>query len=168
MAFADSTDMTARYDERTIGDLLSDDGTRVSPSVFPTNDKLNAALDATSGEIRAHLLRGQRYSQTDLDNLTGDDLEYLKDITCQGTFWRLYRRKPYQDKDQHNEARDQYKEILASLRRGDEVFAGVTDDIEAGRPKVDTVTRVQAQDWNLVADAMRPRFYNERRSYRNR
>ena len=168
MAYADWNDVIARFDERKIGQLLSDDNVAIPLDEFVTNTKLLAALAGASGEIRAGLLRGQRYSDADLAALTGDDLEYLKDITCIGMFVRLYRRKPYQDTDQHKEILDQFNKALAALRNGEEVFGTVTANLEAGRPLVNTVTRVQARQWDMVVDKCRTRFFPQRRSYRNR
>lgn len=64
MSYAQITDMTGRYDTRRLGDLLADDGTRVT--VFTDNSILQMVLDEAAGMIDAAIQRGQRYTPTDI------------------------------------------------------------------------------------------------------
>lgn len=58
-----------RVDARRLGDLLLDDGTRVSPANILTNTRMLSVLADASGLIEAGLLRGGRYSVSDLSTL---------------------------------------------------------------------------------------------------
>ncbi len=146
-AFADGDDMIARYDARTLGDLCSDDGTRVAPASIPANTKVTTALSGATGEILAAVRRAGRYSVADLEGLTGESLAYLKDITCAFAWWRLWRRRAYTKTDEgmRKSAYEDYREKLEQLRGGDEVFE-VDDVVSAGKPKVETVTRAEIRD----------------------
>lgn len=168
-AFADSDDMIRRYDERTLGDICSDvEGQRITPAGLANNANMLAALGTASGRLLATALRAKRYSRADLDALTGESLEYLKDLTCRIAFWFLWQRKPYGEDQQRQEVRKAYEEALEEIGSGHEIF-DVQTVKDAGVPKVETVTRTEIQnDWALVVDQARGRFYPQRRTYKNR
>lgn len=168
MAYADGDDMVARYDFRTLGDLVDDYGVRVAKGNLATHANMMAALEGAAGEINSSCLRAGRYTVADLQALTGDDLAFLKDINCAIGYWRLWKRRSYSDDKQRQEAREAYLDSLKLLRSGETIFND-EDVINAGKPDVDTVTRVDiTTNWNLVVDRMRGRFLPRRRSYRNR
>lgn len=168
-SFADSDDMVARYDVRTLGDLCSDtDGVRITKDGLVTNPKMTAALSTATGRVIATALRAKRYSRADLEGLTGESQQYLIDIVCRIAFYALWQRKPYSEDQQRVEAKKAYDDALEEVGSGHAIF-----DVEAvksaGIPKVETVTRTEIQsDWALVVDQARGRFYPRRRSYRNR
>ncbi len=169
-AFATAQDMIDRYDVRTLGDLVTDDGTRVAEASLPDNDKLAKALQAATGKVLAACLRANRYTKAQLLALSGESRDYLIDITCAIAFWNLWRRKPYTDlKDQQGQAKQEADEALEMLRSGDHIF-DVSETREAGIPQIDTISRATiANDWELVADVARNgRFYPRRRTYRRR
>jgi phage gp36-like protein len=167
--FANTDDMIQRYDSRTLGDLVTDDGTRVAEASLKNNDKLQTALDSATGQVLAAALRADRYTKADLLSLTGESREYLVDITCAIAFWNLWRRKPYTDlKDQQTAAQHDAKDALEMLRSGDHIF-DVATVRSAGIPKIETVTKVQAEEWSLFLDIARAgHFYPVRRTFRNR
>jgi hypothetical protein len=167
-AFATTADMLLRYDARTLGDLCSDVGTRIPEALLVSDPKLVALLDTATGQIKAAVLRGDRYKTVDLESLTGESREYLVDMTCRIAFWLLWQRKPYSDDQNRMEAKKGADEALELLRTGAHVF-DVDTAIEAGKPYVETVTRTEiANNWNLVADRCRGRFFPARRTYANR
>lgn len=167
-AFASSSDMIARYDARTLGDLCGD-GSRVAEVDLGSSSKMTAALNTATGYVKAALLKGERYSETDLAALTGESLDFLKDVTCIFAFWFLWRRRKYLgDKDPNRgEAKQQFEDTLKMLNDGAWVL-NVTANIEAGRGQVDTATRVDIEsNWELMVDKGRGRWLPPRRSYRN-
>jgi len=166
-SFADGSDLLERYDARTVGDLAEDLGARVAAADIPTSANVVTALSGATGEILSSVARAARYTQADLVALTGEDLAYLKDLTCAIAFWRLWKRRPYTDDAIRKEAREEYESILKMLRSGETIFA-VAEVIDAGKPQIETVTRVEAPNWQLVVDRCRGRFFPSRRTYRNR
>lgn len=167
-AFATPTDFLNRYDVRTVGDICSDDGTRVTESALATNDKLTTALNTATGQILAAVLQGERYTAADLAAMTGESAAYLTDLTCRIAFWLLWQRKPYTDDQQRMEAKERADQALELLRTGAHVF-DITANKEAGRANIDTVTRTEIQDnWELFVDKARGHFYPARRTYARR
>lgn len=167
-ALAISADMVKRYDARTLGDLCSDDGNQVSEQALVTNAKMTAALSTATGHFLAAVLRAERYTRNELEALTGDSKEYLKDLICQIAFWGLWRRKPYTDDQQRADAKAAADEALELMRTGAHVF-DIDRQKDAGTPKVETVTRVEIEnDWSLMVDQARGRFFPRRRTYKNR
>lgn len=166
-AYATPADLIVRYDVRTLGDLCSDDGNRVPQALLATNTKLEALLSTASGQINAAVMRGDRYTAADLASLSGESQQYLVDLTCRIAFWLLWQRRPYSDDQNRMEAKKSADEALELLRTGAQVFE-IDTVIEAGKPKVDTVSRTEiTNNWNLVADRCRGRFFPVRRSYAN-
>jgi phage gp36-like protein len=169
-ALATASDMIARYSAEQLGDLCGGVGQRVAEVDLASNSKMTAALSTATGYAKATLLRAEHYSEADLDALTGESLDFLKDIVCRFAHWFLWRRKKYLgDKDPaRQEAYEDFKEALQMLKDGAWVL-NVTANKEAGRGQVDTATRVDIQsNWELMVDKMRGRALPRRRSYRNR
>lgn len=167
-AFATPADMIARYDVHTLGDICTDDEDPVTPEKLKTNVKMLTALNSATGRIKAAALRAARYTVADLEGLTGESKEYLKTLTCRVAFWELWQRKPYADDQQRKDVKTLCDEAIEQIRSGDECFE-VAAVIAAGHPTIETVSRVEIQqDWSLAVDQARPRFYPQRRSYRQR
>jgi phage gp36-like protein len=163
-SYADSDDMVARYDENTLKQLVRDDG--VSEVMLSTNVKMTTALSTATGKVRASLLRGKRYTTDDLDGLTGESLEFLKDIVCRIAFWVLWQRKPYTSAQDtmRQEAKEQADEFLNLLKTGQEIFE-IDTHIAAGLPDASAVSATTVKtNWQLAVDRCRPRFYPARRS----
>lgn len=167
-AYATADDMIARYDSRTLGELVTDDGQRAEEVELSTNAKMTTALSTATGHVNAACLRGNRYTVAELEALTGESAEYLNDIVCAQAFWILWRRRPYGDDALRKAAKEEADMALEQLRTGDMVF-DVDAVKDAGIPQIDTIARVTiGSQWELVADKCRPSFYPRRRSYRNR
>lgn len=165
MSYAAPADLLKRYDARTLGELVSDSGTRVSAANLLTDANLQAALDDASGEIDAHVLQGQRYTTAMLAALTGNSLAYLKRICCAVAMALLWERRPYNDADEQvaaEQAALQARKALERLKQGHEVF-----DIEAvkdaGLPSTSVPSRVTLDNLNLATDQARGHFYPRRR-----
>jgi len=167
-AYADASDMIARYDSRTLGELVKDDGQREEEVDLATNGKMTTALSTATGHVNAACLRGNRYTVAELEALTGESAEYLNDIVCAQAFWILWRRRPYGDDALRKAAKEEADVAVDQLRSGDMVF-DITAQKDAGIPQIDTIARATiSSEWEMVVDKARPRFYPRRRSYRNR
>lgn len=152
-AYADHDDLISRYDERTVRDLLSDDGTPVGD--LSGDSKLSANLQAASGRVEAACLVGQIYTAANLAALTGNTLELLKEIVCDLCMLRLVMRRPEKVSDEHIKVlRETTEEYLEQLRKGERLF-DVTANVEAGLPTVDGPTAIDYQNLNLLPDRIK-------------
>lgn len=120
-AFLSNTNFLTRYDSRTIGDLVSDDGTRTSAGSLANDANLETALEDASGEILSAAMRGERYSEADLAGLTGNGLAFLERLTADLAiyFLVLRRGKNLAEYPQATRAR----ETLDLLEKGKRIFA---------------------------------------------
>ena len=92
-ALATSDDMRERYDERRLGNLVSDTGTSVNPEDLLLDTKMLTALSSATGRVKAALFRGNIYTEEDLTNLTAESLDFVKDLVCVIGYYNLVRRK---------------------------------------------------------------------------
>ena len=164
MAYALASDLINYKDARHLGDLCSDNDTRVTSGSLSTDAKISAALDAASGEVEAAVLQGKRYTAADLTGLTGNSAAYLKKLTCDIAFWILWDRKPAYRPDEHSrqQAIEQAANALKMLRTGEHIF-NVTAVKEAGVPDMDFPSAVELEQNNFLVDACRPRYFPARR-----
>ena len=169
MAYADADDLVSRFDARVIGDAAADDGDTIAESDLSSDTRVTAALSTGSGQINAAVTQGNRYLVADLEALTGDDLEYLKDLVCRLAYIHLASRKMYQQENENLTAmREAVNGQLKFLREGFWVF-GVTTAKDAGVLNVDTITRVDIQtNWELWVDRGRGHIYPSRKTYKRR
>lgn len=158
-AYATPTDLLARKDARTLGDLVTDVSERVSPEDLLTDTKLQAALDDASGEIDAALLQGKRYSVADLTALNGNSQKYLIRLTCDIAWGLLCERRSYGVDDERRQAAfKSRREALERLRKGEHVF-DLEAVKEAGLPSITGPTRIERTALNLISNRARGRFY---------
>ena len=157
-AFADSDDMVARFDERTLKDLCSDTG--VPETTLSTNAKMTAALDDATGQILSAVRVAGTYNVSDLTGLTGESLAYLKRITCEIAMANLILRRVEKYGKQSAEVRKSQKELLDMLKGGARVFE-VDNNIAAGKPTIDGPTADDYQRLNMLPDRTK-NFYPNR------
>lgn len=164
MAYATAANMMARYDARTLGDLVSDDGVRVPPEHLADNANLTALLADASGAVDAALLQGKRYSTTDLANLSDNSAAYLVSITCTITWAAAWDRRPGLNEELSERARERAEKILLKLKKGDEIFSvdGDASHAEAGLPSITGPSRIEIQNLNGLATRVRGHFYPNR------
>jgi hypothetical protein len=146
-------DLIKRYDVRTLGDLVNDDGTQATPAELLSHDVVLTAIETAIGEMYASCLRGNRYTTTDLENLTGPSLAYAKHLVCKIAFWLIYERRPLYDIDQYEIAKQAARGALDQLKRGETIF-DVAAVESAGQPSVVSPTRVQLQNNGLMRDRL--------------
>lgn len=151
MAYATVAQLLNRKDHRTIGDLVSDDGSQVSEAALASNAKVTAALDDASGMIDAALLAGSRYTTAQLAALTGNSQAYLIRITCEIAVALLYDRRPLYDVDGFKKAMELSEAHLERLRKGEHVF-DVIEVQESGVPSTVAPSVVEVNNLHLLRD----------------
>ncbi len=157
MALATADNMLARYDERVIRDLLSDDGSKVTGSIS-SNPKLLELLESASGYVLAAASNGSNYTEAELAGLTGSAAALLADIVCMIAMVKLMRRRG--NKMNHEilrEWNDSAEQYLDQLRKGQRIFP-VAEHQAAGLMTVGGPSVVQIQNMNLITNLV-PNFY---------
>lgn len=166
MSYATPAQLLQRYDARTVGDLVSDDGNQVSAGDLLADANLQAALNDASGQIESALLQAERYSVADLTALVGSssNTKYvLIRLTCDIAFQQLVERRPwYEVNESYKQRTEDADETLERLRKGERVF-DLSPVKEAGLPVADTPTRASIEQLNLTVDAARRGYYPARR-----
>lgn len=159
------------YDIRTIGDWISDDGKRVTPAILlditTTPGKLLASLlQKASGMVESACLIGNRYSATDLANLTtaADRLASLSsnsDILLQGlvadlAVWIMWSRRPNRDAQMPLQSQLALG-TLEELRQGTRIF-GLQEAMDAGLPEDPVETPPDVVNRNMATYQMNRYF----------
>ena len=147
-SYALQTDFTARFDWRTASQLLSDTETALTQDEVSESTRLLTLLQEASGEVESATLAGNRYvitsSQNDLEDLTGNSLEYLVGLVCTLAASRLYERRP--DMLQKIAPRvEAAREALDMLRKGERIF-GTVEHAQAGRMTHEQHTVAHTED----------------------
>jgi hypothetical protein len=124
MSYSAISDLENRYDVRILGDLVSDNNTRVTN--LTGNTILQALLDSAAGEINMACLVGERYTEAQLSGLTGVDQQILFDIEDALAFEKLRLRRglPLEGYPQIEQAR----KMLQLIREGHRVFASLPQE----------------------------------------
>ena len=151
-SYAQPSDLLARYDNRVLGDLVSDTGTRQTPTQLLTDPNLQAALNDGAGEINAAALVGERYAVTDLQALTGVDQALLIRINCDLAFYYLALRRGIPLNELQKQQYERATKLLGQIRAGDRIF-NVAADVAAGTPDTHFPTSVAYENLNLLRDA---------------
>ena len=140
MSFATPADLEPRYDVRSIGDLLADDGTTVSPSAMLTNQNLQTALDDAAGEIVAACISNQHYATADLQNLAAQNVTtfpsaaLLKKLNCALALPNCFGRRIYNQDEIAKRIPDWTwaQDLLEKLKNGIRVFELPVTNVQAG------------------------------------
>lgn len=129
--------VTARYDWRTLSRLLSDGTTPLATQAAVEQDtKLALFLKESSGGVEMACARGGRYSTADLQALAGSNAgEQLAGLVADLTAWRCYDRRPDRNAEIPPRCLQALK-VLAELESGALIWpmqetedAGVMDDL---------------------------------------
>lgn len=158
-AYAKIGDLTARYDSRAIGDLVSDQGSRQSVGDLASNGSVQAALDDAAGLINAACNVSERYTTNELNDLTGVNKALLIRINCDLAFGLLVQRR----------GNDPAKcvgyvssmEYLEEIKDGKRIFASPAD-VAAGLEQINFPSLANYNQLNLVRDVS-GRFFPVRR-----
>lgn len=151
--WATGDDLVAYYDAKTIGQMLSDDGTAVAAASVPDHAIVTRCLKLASGEVDAALMHCNRYSQAQLSALADPSLEHLKHITCAVAVWHLQQRRLGTNPERAEAFRKQAQEHLERLRKGELVLnidalklAGLIDHVEYTAGDIASETPRQLRD----------------------
>lgn len=159
-AYADSDDMVARFDERTLKQLCSDDNTPVVS--LSGSSKMTAALADASGAINAALQIGNQYRPADLAALTNESLAYLKRLTCEIALSYLIRNRPEKYGKASKDIQENVDAILEQFRGGARVF-DIDANLAAGLPTIDGPRTADYERLNLIPDRTR-HYYPHRQT----
>lgn len=94
------TDITNRADVRTLGDYLSDTGTRLTPAEVTTSGTsgvLYALMQEASGEFESRMMRGKRYQAADVAALltqAGNGAQLVAGIVAGWALLLVWQRRP--------------------------------------------------------------------------
>jgi phage gp36-like protein len=126
MAYATVADLLLRYDSRRIGDLVSDNDTRVTN--LADNVVVLEALKDASSMIDSSCRVANRYSQNDLNNLTSEAANLRKRLCCDLAFGYLIQRRGYGAAELETMAPGYINALdyLEKLRQGERVFDTTT------------------------------------------
>ena len=119
-----------RYDVRTVGDLLSDNNVRLTPSQVTTALTFNpitnpdTVLAEASGWLESMIIKGQRYQIQDLLNLAatpGNGAAFLARLVADGTMYLLYDRRPDRRANMPERVKAAHETYVA-LSRGEQIL----------------------------------------------
>ena len=151
-AFLSNSNFLKYYNWQFIGELCSDDGTRVTEENLATDDNLTAALTSASGIILSAANQGNRYAESDLTSLTGNSLGLLERLTADLAVYFLVVRRGnnVDDYPQTIEAR----KTLDQIKSGERVF-GVAANVSAGVAQNETYSKTTIENQNFVRDRIK-------------
>lgn len=158
MVYATVADLLLRYDSRRIGDLVSDNDTRVTN--LADNVVVLEALKDASSMIDSACRVANRYSQLDLSSLTAEAANLRKRLTCDLAFGYLIQRRGYGAAELETMAPGYIKglEYLEQLRQGERVFDTTTHP-SAGN----THRTILSKDVSFLANEA-DRFFGSRKT----
>ena len=147
-AYADFYDLISFADERTVTDLLSDQGEYTGDPA--TDAKLTTLLQAASGQVEAACGVSDIYKPDALADLTGNSLALLKQLVAALTMVAHVRRRPEKYGSEYWQAiRTETEEYLDWLRKGERLFDDPAKRA-AGLPTIDGPTAVTYRYLNLI------------------
>ena len=170
MSYATPQHLVERHDVDVIGDLATDNRTRLSKIDILASTNVQTALTDASGNVEVALLQGGQYTPEQLQkiidnenspapNNTKNQAGHLRRIVCWLAMAVLFERRP----GIHADLADKYLErgdrYLMDIANGKNVF-GIPDEkhVDAGTPSVGGPTALQYDDLNLLPERM-PRFF---------
>jgi len=165
-SWADATDMVNRFSAATLGDLVTDSGTRVAEGSLAADTKMISALANATGRVKSEILQADRYDITAITDMRNaahaeydlEATEWLADVVCRVAFDILWDRKPWSDhyNQQRTAAKDEAKEVLEKIRQGVAILM-ITTAKDAGKPSAYGVNNNNRELlWSQVG---RGRFY---------
>lgn len=161
MAIVTPAIMTSFFDETIVADLVSDDGLPVPD--LTTDAKLLKVLEAAEGRLESACTVASIYTPTELAALTGTSLALAQEIISSLAMAALLRRRGTAKYSEISERVQECEEFLDRLRKGERIFGGNQDAIEAGLPEVDGPTVAVYERLNLLPDRTK-HFYPNRSS----
>src|ERR1700684_1911091 len=102
MSYSSPSDVCARYDARTLGQLCEDSGTQLSPSQILADKNIQIALDDATAEVNTAIQQGNRYTADDINNLLIEGTpgyNALQRLCCDIAYTYLVMRRGYGSKE---------------------------------------------------------------------
>lgn len=159
-AYATIADLCARFDVRTIGEFVSDDGVELLRTEVLAHPTVEMALEDACGDVDANLRAGGRYTPEQLTSLDDRSRSHLKRVVCTIAMSYLMDRRPALYEEQAEALRTRAREHLKQLAQGTNVF-GLADDtdphVAASIPQLSGPTSVEISDRNFLAARMADR-----------
>lgn len=132
-SYCSAAEFLKRYDVRSVGDLVSDDGTRITGSTaILASGILESVLADASGAVESACLVGEKYNPTSLSALTGNSAALLKRIVADLAYGMLRMRRGHKE-DTPMPGYEMALEWLNRLRLGERIF-GLQENMDAGKP----------------------------------
>ena len=142
VAYATPADMVTRYDVRSLGKLLSDNGAEMTATQVQNSAVLTTLLQQASGLIESACVVGQRYQINptasppinDLAALTGNSQQLLVGLVCDLAYWYVWARRPHRERKSELPATVELAfDWLDKIRAGEAIF-GILENIQASTP----------------------------------
>lgn len=176
--YSTPAELLKRLDLRTVGDLCSDNGTRVLATALPTDPNLHAALIDASAILEQYATRGGVYSPADLaalaalpDTDPGSGNPYgvasgaLKRFMVRLVTVMLFERRPDMELKQPW-IWEQVEKDLTALADGKEIFSFLqTQDAGRQSHEVETARIIQKRE-GIVVNSM-SRFWGRQNNQRD-
>lgn len=159
--YATVADVITQCDVRTLGDFLSDTGTRLAQQEVEDSEFLIDALGQASGDLEAACMAGGRYTLADLQALTGNSRRILANVVVGLTLEQVFDRRP--DRKPPGLGLRKVEKAhtrLESLRKGEWIFA-LKEQADAGRQSHRRETSYDVESRNLSTFIAR-RFFGRR------
>ena len=149
-SYASAEAFLLRFDERTVGDLLSVDGAnRLTRAQVIASDKLAAWLKEASGELESAIFLGGKYTTVDLAALAGTNAgEMVSGLVCDLAGWRMYDFRPDR-KSEMPERCKEAKERIGRIEAGEQ-FLAFQESADASRMDHDETSPQEVDDRNGV------------------
>lgn len=155
-ALATYEDLTSRFDERSIRDLVSDTGDPTE--ALEACPIVTTLLESASGQILAAALAGNNYTEAELTALTGNAAALVKEMVCRLAVGGLMRRRIGRFRPEEIEAIEQSAiEWCTQLRQGKQLLPILAHQ-EASLPTIDGPTAVDYDRLNMITTRTR-NFY---------
>lgn len=140
----------AFFDSRTVGDLVSDSGSRVTAAQLTSNTTLGLLLQQASGELEAAALIGNRYTSADLVALAATNSGiFLASVVAGLAFRNLIRRRPDMEIATPPQVEEAEK-CLQALSMGERIF-GFQETMDSGETQEDTETSYDVDRRKMVS-----------------
>lgn len=150
-------ELAEAYDIRLLEQMASDTGSAVTAD--ESEARLLNAIERGSADVQAAVLRGGRYTATDLTDLQTADDWTLKGLVAARAIIHVFRRRGGSAPADVQAIADESAQKLDDLRDGRAIFTDA-DAIAAGKPKVVVISQGDRDNLNLVADG--PNFPKRR------
>lgn len=138
MPYATANDFLERYDARLIGDLVSDDGTRVEVGDLPANAVVLAVLNDAGATVDAAVYVGNRYTPAQMSDLSDTAAAFVRRLVCDLALIYIKRRRGRFDPEKDAALLREVNDTLGALRDGKDLLL-LTNQSEAQASTVELV-----------------------------